>query len=475
MDPLHLRIKHGFYYTAAAFLCLAYLALSVSNFILAAAFCLGTALVYLFYRVKDLSFVTLLLILPFLGLDLFNQSIAGIPGLRPQLILVPLVLVLLIIQRKACSVPAGLAGFFVIILALFTVAFFRSIEYTSQIYGRYSHFTVYSYFNTQYLSPVFIMLPLLLIPMFYQSDEEIHRIVLVLAGSIALISVCVIGIYLLIEPMKLNFEHFRVTLSSVMGIHGNDLANFCFLAIPFLIVLCLHKKTLWTYGCMFLTLAATALSYSRTAYFIVLLAIVLFYLLSGRVKYLPAIALVIFFILQFAMPESIIDRALTGISEGDLNQISAGRIKYIWLPVLNELGQKPEVLKFGYGVHGITNLRAWSTGTILPVSHVHNMYLDMIMESGVVGLVVLLSFYAYVLIRFGIAFRRERFSVFHKDLLAAAIVAIICYLISGMTGRRLFPSLSNVYVWIIVGLGFSIISAARLKNTHSPYHFTKGG
>lgn len=463
MEPLYIRMKYGLFYTAAAVVSLVYLVLAVNKISLAIAFSLGIAVVYLFYRVQDLSFVTLLLILPFLGLDFFNQSLAGIPGLRPQLLLVPLVLVLLVIQRKPYAIPPGLVLSFFAILALFTVAFFRSIEYASQISGRYSDYTVYSYTSTQFISPVFIMLPLILIPLYFQSERDIYRIVLVLTASITIISVCVIGIFLLKEPMKLNFEHFRGTLSTVLGIHGNDLANFCFLAIPFLIVLCLNKKAAWTYGCLFVTLAATALSYSRTAYFIVLFAIVLFYLLSGRFRYLPVIALIIFLVLQFAMPESIIDRALTGFNEGDMNMISAGRIQYLWKPILNEIGRKPDVIRFGYGIHGIINLRAWQTGTIFSVGHAHNMYLDMILESGVLGLVVLLSFYTYILIRFMKTFYRDSLNPFQKDLLAAVIVAIICYLISGFTGRRLFPSLSNVYVWIITGTGFSLLSCKPFK------------
>lgn len=463
MEPLHIRMKYGLFYTAAAVLGSAYLVLAVYDISLAIAFSLGIAAVYLFYRVENLSFVTLLLILPFLGIGFFNQSLGGIPGLRPQLLLVPLVLVLLSIHKKPYTIPPGLVISFFAILVLLTIAFFRSIEYASQISGRYTDYTVYSYASTQYISPVIIMLPLVLIPMYYQSERDIYCMILVLTASITIISVCVIGIYLLKEPMKLNFEHFRGTLSSVLGIHGNDLANFCFLAIPFLIVLCLNKRAVWTYGCLFVTLAATALSYSRTAYFIVLFAIVLFYLLSGRVRYLPVIALIIFLVLQFAMPESIIDRALTGFSAGDLNTISAGRIQYLWKPILNEIGRKPDVIQFGYGIHGIINMRAWQTGTIFSVGHAHNMYLDMILESGVLGLVVLLCFYTYVLIRFMKAFYRESLNPFQKDLLAAVIVAIICYLISGLTGRRLFPSLSNVYVWIIVGLGFSLVSSKPFK------------
>lgn len=467
MEPLQIRMKYGLFYAAAGILSVLYLILVVNNTILAVAFSLSVAAVYLFYRYTDLSFFTMLLMLPFLGLGVFNESLAGIPGLRPQIILVPLVLLLFIINKKTYRVPSGLTISFFIILALFTLSFFRSIEYSSRISGRFTDYTVYSYASTQFISPIFIMLPLLLIPLYYQSEHEIHRITSVLVTSITIISACVIALYLFVEPMKLDLDHFRSTLSSVMGIHGNDLANFCFLAVPFLLVICLHKKTVWAYGALLLTLIATALSYSRTAYFVVLFGVVLFFFVSGRLKYLPIIAIVIFLALQFVLPESIIDRALTGISEGDLNLISAGRIRYLWQPIINEIKTKPEVIWFGYGIHGIINMRAWQTGTIFSVGHAHNMYLDMVLESGLIGLFSLLAFYAHVLVKFIKGFCLKQLNSYRRDLLAAVIVAILCYLISGLTGRRLFPSLSNIYVWIITGLGYSLVS--------SPSVFTKGG
>jgi len=468
MEPLQIRMKFGLFYAFTGILVLLYLILAVNDILLATMFSLAIASVYLFYRYSDLSFITLLLILPFLGLGIFNESLAGIPGLRPQLLLVPLVVLFFIINKKPYSIPTGLTVFIFLILALFTISFFRSIEYASQISGRFINYTVYSYASTQLLSPLIIMLPLLFVPLYYQSEKEITRITTVLIASITIISACVIALYLFVEPMKLDLNHFRNTLSTVLGIHGNDLANFCFLAIPFLLVVCLHKKNLLAYGALLLTLGATALSYSRTAYFIVLFGIVPFYFVSGRYKYLPIIAIVIFLALQFALPESIIDRALTGFSEGDLNLISAGRIQHLWQPILNEFKTKPDVIWFGYGIHGIINMRAWQTGTIFSVSHAHNMYLDMILESGLIGLASLLSFYTYVLVKFIKSYRRRELESWQRDLLAAVIVAIICYLISGLTGRRLFPSLSNIYVWIITGLGFSLVSVGKvraLKNT----------
>ncbi|NLO39205.1 MAG: O-antigen ligase family protein [Ruminiclostridium sp.] len=468
MEPLQIRMKIGFFYAAAGILGLLYLILAVNDVILATMFSLTIAAVYLFYRYSDLSFITLLLILPFLGLGVFNESMAGIPGLRPQILLVPLVVLFFIIKKKPYSIPAGLIVSIFMILTLFTVSFFRSIEYASKISGRFINFSVYSYASTQFLSPIIIMLPLLLIPLYYQSEKEISRITTVLIASITIISACVIALYLFVEPMKLDLNHFRNTLSTMLGIHGNDLANFCFLAIPFLLVACLHKKNVWAYGALLLTLGATALSYSRTAYFIVLFGIVLFYFLSGRYKYLPIIAIVIFLVLQFVLPESIIDRALTGFSEGDLNLISAGRIQHLWQPILNEINIKPDVIWFGYGIHGIINLRAWQTGTIFAVSHAHNMYLDMILESGLIGLISLLAFYAYVLVKFIKSYRRRELESWQRDLLAAVIVAIICYLISGFTGRRLFPSLSNIYVWIVTGLGFSLVSAGKARAGLNP-------
>ena len=42
-----------------------------------------------------------------------------------------------------------------------------------------------------------------------------------------------------------------------------------------------------------------------------------------------------------------------GLSEGDANELSAGRVNYLWIPLLHEISDKSQILLFGMGRYGI--------------------------------------------------------------------------------------------------------------------------
>jgi len=156
------------------------------------------------------------------------------------------------------------------------------------------------------------------------------------------------------------------------------------------------------------------------------------------------LVLVIAVPIYFVISEAVIETASYGIEEGDVDEIAAGRVTYIWAPLLKEYLEDEGKLVFGSGRYGIRASRSDRTGSMAYVNHAHNMYLNQVVDTGLVGLSVFLIFFI-VLFR-KIAENRKRIIGSRiSDLNLAVIVGVVAYLLSGMTGRQLFPSASTSY------------------------------
>src|SRR5687767_13720369 len=101
-------------------------------------------------------------------------------------------------------------------------------------------------------------------------------------------------------------------------------------------------------------------------------------------------------VLLILMPGTIRDRVMRGFG-GDLNALTTGRTGEIWLPLLPELWRSPFI---GNGLSSILWSEAMRSERILQVGHAHNAYLETLLNMGVIGLLLVLSFFALLLREF---------------------------------------------------------------------------
>ncbi len=132
--------------------------------------------------------------------------------------------------------------------------------------------------------------------------------------------------------------------------------------------------------------------------------------------------------------------------------ITSGR-NLIWPHVLKKISDSPII---GYGKDamrrtGLTEtLRAYA-GEGEAVAHSHNAYLDMLLETGVVGLSVVMGFYGVVVFR-----SAQLFRIRDNPICAAAgglaFAIIVSHLVAGIGSQSFFPKEGDFGIWCAIGL-----------------------
>lgn len=432
---------------------------------LTAAFALlfASVVLYIFCKNIDLSFMLYIIMMPFSCVPLLYKLPLGMSGLKLQIALLAVFTISFILFKKPYKVSPMLNVFFAIIILLYAVAWIRSADYALKVFSDNlaGELPIFRYLLNYVSWTVTALIPLFIIAYFFREKKDIDMIVRVLCISIVLLIGYLVFIYLFMSGSKSDFEMIRSDLAAFSGLHGNDIANYCLLSFPIVLAWALYKKGFLAFFTLAAIAVGTALCFSRTAYFLVPFGFFLFLFLSRKLKWIPVAAAIIVMAAYLLLPDMVVDRAVTGINSGNYDELSAGRIEYIWEPVLNELKAKPGMLLFGSGRYGFTNTDVWKQGRVSIVSHAHNMYLDCILDVGVIGLVIFLAFFAVLMVYFSKnSSRLGKVSPYHSGLLNGCIVSIICYMLSGFTGRTFFPTITNVYLWVVIGLGIAISESA---------------
>ena len=162
------------------------------------------------------------------------------------------------------------------------------------------------------------------------------------------------------------------------------------------------------------------------------------------------------------IPQTIIERALTGFANNDVSAISAGRVDQIWIPLLEEFLNQPVKLLIGIGRYAVMGTTVFKNGAILQVGHAHSMYLDTLLDAGLIGLVFFLVSFFHFLKKF-ISTHKYIGEQLHLDIMIGIEISIVAFLIRGVTDSFFFPALTNAFLWINLGIGTSIVYLYRSK------------
>ena len=96
------------------------------------------------------------------------------------------------------------------------------------------------------------------------------------------------------------------------------------------------------------------------------------------------------------------------------------------------------------------------TDPIQYAAHAHNSFLEFWADLGIVGFLLFLSFYAYVIYKIGYCLRREKDK--HKKLLLAGLFcSTLAFLLHNTVDFTIFAPTVSFYWWIIVAIAFSQI------------------
>lgn len=208
--------------------------------------------------------------------------------------------------------------------------------------------------------------------------------------------------------------------------------------------------------CTLCMLLCLVLTYSRGAYVGILIAAAVFLIMLDRRFIVPGIIAAV--LLLFLMPEAILQRIF---SIGDLADTSTNFRVLLWLGTLNMLrdywlsGVGPGEAAFGT----VYPLYAFAT---IHTPHSHNLFLQIVSDAGLPGLVVFLGV-LWQFFKNCFAAIRRRVTGENRILIIASISAIVGFLVQGMTDYTFYNYRVMLFFWMALAIGMVAVRFARAK------------
>lgn len=235
----------------------------------------------------------------------------------------------------------------------------------------------------------------------------------------------------------------------------NVLAEYLLLITPFAAACVFTGKTWWQkaffFCCLLVMVVCMVVTFSRGGYIGLILAAAIFIvMLDARFILLGLIGIVA---LYFVLPDTVIER-FTSI--GNMSDSSTSYRVYIWMGTIAMLKD--------YWLSGIGpgsaafNLiyPAYSYNTI-SAPHAHNLYLQLMSDSGIIGLLIfallLFSFYRMTLSAFSRTRSRMPHDKSSRIYLIAVVSSVSGYLLQGFTDYSFYNNKVMFLFWVIIALG----------------------
>jgi O-antigen ligase len=95
-------------------------------------------------------------------------------------------------------------------------------------------------------------------------------------------------------------------------------------------------------------------------------------------------------------PGALWSRLEMGVGAG-LNEITAGRLDEIWIPIMPEVLATPP---WGHGLGSVMWSHAMRFDEMFVVTHPHSAYIQLYMDLGIIGFVLVMGFWLHTLVSF---------------------------------------------------------------------------
>lgn len=410
--------------------------------------------------------VALVLILPLQDTNLVPHQLMGVTGLNPSNLVMFTTLASFLVrgrlQKSGPFVPASLA---LLYLLPITVAALIGAPHAQDIPSHFYereviHFTgAFGYLRDVWLRPLFLVLIGLLLGAAAARSQNPERFLIPIALSVWGIALAVIGFVIALGvPINTLSSPTEREFLAPLGVHANGVGRVLAAAYALLLFPWWETKRPGLKLFLFCTMAVLAfallLTFSRGAFTGFLLVNVLFlaWKLNMRTLALAALALLV---AALFMPGYVVDRVLVGFDTGDPNDVSAGRLHGIWLPLL------PEVLKspvWGHGLGSVMWLLPQQIGAMLPVTHAHNAYLEALLDMGAVGLALMLAYFWTVWRGFRALGSNPWLTPEMRGFFQGGAAALACFLVTGWAGSSLRPDADFSYLWLAIGLMYGMVA-----------------
>jgi O-antigen ligase len=275
-----------------------------------------------------------------------------------------------------------------------------------------------------------------------------------------LISICAVGLGVLAYVAQSGIALHQLAGSdsraflSVLGMHANDQGRLFAFAYALLLFTWAEAKEPGLRAALLASMAlmvtALVLTFSRGAFGAFILVNVLFLFWRRRVNTLILFGLAALIAL-FALPAAVYERLSSGDGEG-LDAISAGRIDWLWLPLLPEVMRSPV---YGSGLGSILwsqPMRVGGGANVLLTTHPHNAYLQALLDTGALGLLLLCAYLAHVFWKFWKLGSDPAVDPALRGFFQGAAAGLLGFLASSLTDGSLMPRPEQALLWLAIGM-----------------------
>ena len=409
--------------------------------------------------------VLLIVLLPISRSDVFPHAMLGVTGLNPfNLLLVGTMASCLL--RGAFDggsrrfVPRPLLWLYIVPILVAGVLGSRHLAEIPPVLfkGLVEFDGVTGYFRDLVVKPLLMVVFALVVGAAVSRSEKPEKfLVPTLVSMWVMVSLVVVFVLIQGVSLKEMASSESREFLSVLGMHANELGRLYATAYALLLFTWFESKSpgfrLALMGSMGLVVVALILSFSRGAFLGFLLINVLFLLWHRNAKTLILFGLLAACALLL-LPDAVYDRVTTGFGNGSADPvaISAGRIEYIWLPLLPEIPRSPI---YGHGLGSILWSEPMRKGpgvAVLAVGHPHNAYLQALLDMGIVGLVLLCAYFVHVWKGFRALSVDPALSPAMRGFYMGAAAGLACLLVSYATDSSLRPGPEQSFLWLAIGM-----------------------
>jgi len=404
----------------------------------------------------------LVLVLPFGATQFFPRNLFGLTGLNPlNLLLIATLASYVLRHRIAPLLPRPLLLLYLVpILAAGALGVRHVDDIAPGVYeSMMIHYTDgFGYYREQVIRPLLLVAAAMLVGVAAARSQRPERFIVAMMASLWIIAliemgfIAASGVHLgeLASPLARRFF-------DDLGLHANDLGRLFAVGYAVLLFVWWECKTPGMKGALFATLCvailALLLTFSRSAYLAFLIVNGLFVLwkFNARSVSLALLAIGVF----AALAPGFIWRRLTFGFDADANTVSADRLDGIWTPLMSTIGNSP---LWGNGVDSIMWAEPMKAGEMLLVGHPHNAYLQAYLDMGLIGLGLMLAFYFHVWQGFRALGSNPYISPELRGFFQGATAALLCLIVTGVSGGSLRPDVDFAYLWLAIGMMYGVLS-----------------
>ena len=414
--------------------------------------------------------VMLLVMLPISTSALFPHNLLQIKGLDPLNLLFVATLGAYIVfgrlRTPGSLLPRPLVWLYIVPIAAAGVMGMDHVhEIPPFFYDRelVTFDTPAKYFLLNVVRPMVLVGVALLIGAAAAQSRKPERLLVPILISVWIVALIQIG-FVLIERPSL------ATLASAgerdfyfpIGLHANHLARLHLFAFALLLFVWAETRRPGMKLALLATLGVLGigllLTFSRAGIAGALVVGALFLAWKFNARTLALSVLGVMFAALFAA-DALYSRLTLGFDEG-ADAVSAGRIEGIWLPLLSEVAKSPLL---GEGLRSILWSFPMVNEAMTRAGHAHNAYLEALLDMGLIGLALLMAYYAHVWKGLRALAADARLDPELRGLFLGAAAALVAFLVTCLVGSSLRPQAEAAYLWIAIGLMYGLRARATAR------------